>query len=182
MKDYMDVVMPYSRDSVLEWLETAFDIADTIKATKLVPKKRKIPKTDKAFIKLTEELKGYRTHDQDGYLHYNIEQEVDSPLAKKILHIHKHTSKPVPMDGKPYDPWNAWTEQTDKFEPELLHMITSRIGDIPKASIEQVFIRNKQASIDYACADSRGTFCIYPELLKRAEKYHGKVMEGDIDK
>jgi uracil-DNA glycosylase len=183
LQDYDDVVMPYSRQAVLEWLEDAFEIAAMTPGVKIVPKKRKIPKTDKAFLKLIDELKGYRTEDRDGYLHYFVEEYCDSPLTKKILHIHKHTSKPVPAEGTAYSAWRAWTEQVvDELDANEVGQITSRIGEMPRASIEQVWRKSPSSAITYASRDADACLRIYPVLKQRAFKYQGRIVAADIDR
>ncbi len=185
MKDYEDVVMPYSRTAVLEWLETAYDIAVLTPGTKYVPKKRKVPKTEKALTKLMKELEGHTLEEhEDGYFHFQITEECDSALVKKILHIHAHTAKPVPQDAdKPYSPWTAWAEQVvEKLGPEVENEIVKRIGPMPQASIAEVYKRDKMAAVTYAARDSDATRRIYPILKERSHKYDGRVMLGDVDR
>jgi len=189
MKDYEDVVMPYSRTAVLEWLEAAYDVAvltPTTK-TKYTKKKRKVPKTEKAMQKLWAEIGAFNPEEgPDGYFYFKIaEQEVcDSDLTKKILHIHKHTAKPVPADAdKPYNCWEAWqTQVVEKLGPEIENEVVKRIGPMPQASIQEVFTRNPEEAIRYACRDSDSTRRIFPVLKERSHKYDGRVMLGDIDR
>lgn len=158
MKDYEDVVMPYSRTAVMEWLEAAYDVAvmtPTIK-TKYTSKKRKMPRTEKAMQKLWAEIGAFNPAEKpDGYFHFKIaeQEECDSDLTKKILHIHKHTAKPVPADAdKPYNPWEAWQKQVVVgLGPEIENEVVKRIGPMPQASIQEVFTRNPQEAIRYAC-------------------------------
>lgn len=182
MDDYSDVVMPYSRVSVLEWLGEAFDIASSSPGVKTIIKKRKIPKTQKALEKLIAELDAYRPLVvNDGYYHYSINEPVDSTLTKKISHIYKHTEKPVPQDGTPYNPWKAWQEQVvEGLGEEVEYEVSSRLGKMPIASIEQVFRRDPARCVKYACDDSNATRCIHPILLDRANKYDGLVVESDL--
>ena len=185
MKDYEDVVMPYSRTAVLEWLEAAYDVAVLTPGVKYTPKKRKVPKTAKALTKLMQELEGHTLEErEDGYFHFKISEECDSDLTKKILHIHKHTGKPVPQDSDaPYNPWEAWQKQVvEKLGPEIEHEVVKRIGPMPQASIAEVFSRSPETAIRYACADSDGTRRIFPVLKERSHKYDGRVMLGDIDR
>lgn len=193
MQDYDDLVMPHSRNAVLEWLEAAYDIAVTKPGTKEIKKvkknKRKMPKTEKALAKLAEEFPGQPLdlHD-DGYLHFHDTitttiEECDSDLTKKILHIHKHTAKPTPLDGKAYSPWEAWQEQVvGELKAEDVYEVTKRIGEMPKASIEQAFRKDERATVRYATADSDSTLRIFPVLKERSHKYEGKVMPRDIDR
>lgn len=188
MKDYEDVVMPYSRTAVLEWLEQAYDIAvltPTTK-TKYTKKKRKVPKTEKAMQKLWAEIGAFNPEEgPDGYFYFKlVEQEVcDSDLTRKILHLHKHTAKPVPADGTAYNPWEAWQAQVvEKLGPEVDHEIVKRIGLMPQASIAEVYKRDKTAAVNYAARDSDATRRIYPVLIERSHKYDGRVMLGDIDR
>lgn len=185
MKDYEDVVMPYSRVAVMEWLEQAYDIAVLTPSVKYVPKKRKVPKTAKALTKLMAELEGHTLEErEDGYFHFKISEDCDSDLTKKVLHIHKHTAKPVPEDAdKPYSPWEAWqTQVVEKLGPEIENEVVKRIGKMPQASIQEVFTRNPQEAIRYACRDSDSTRRIYPVLKERSHKYDGRVMLGDVDR
>ncbi len=189
MQDYEDVVMPYSRQAVLEWLEAAYDIAVLTPATKTkhAAKKRKVPKTEKAMLKLWAEIGVFNPAEKpDGYFHFKIAEEAvcDSDLTKKILHIFKHTAKPIPQDAdKPYNPWDNWQSQVVAgLGPEFAHEITKRIGELPKASIAEVYKRDPQAAVYYASRDSDATRRIYPVLLERSHKYDGRVMPGDIDR
>jgi uracil-DNA glycosylase family 4 len=188
MKDYEDVVMPYSRVAVMEWLEHAYDIAvltPTTK-TKYTKKKRKVPKTEKAMQKLWAEIGAFNPEEgANGYFYFKIaEEEVcDSDLTKKVLHIHAHTAKPVPQDGVPYNPWESWQKQVvEKLGPEVEHEIVKRIGPMPQASIAEVYKRDKMAAVTYAARDSDATRRIYPVLKDRSHKYDGRVMLGDIDR
>lgn len=190
MKDYEDVVMPYSRVAVMEWLEQAFDIAVLTPGTKYTKGKRKVPSRGsvesqfKALTKLRKELEGVEYEQVGEYFVYKIAEECDSDLTKKILHIHKHTAKPVPADAdKPYNPWEAWREQVvEKLGPEIENEVVKRIGPMPQASIQEVFVRNPSEAITYACRDSDSTRRIWPVLKERSHKYDGRVMLGDIDR
>ncbi len=183
MKDYEDVVMPYSRTAVLEWLEQAYDIAVLTPGTKYITKKRKMPKTDKAMQKLWAEIGAFNPAEgPGGYFYYKLAEECDSDLVKKVLHIHVHTAKPVPADGTPYSPWTAWqTQVVEGLGPEVEHEVVKRIGPMPQASIEEVFKRAPSEAVWYACRDSDSTRRIYPVLIERSHKYDGRVMLGDID-
>lgn len=185
MKDYEDVVMPYSRVAIMEWLEHAYDIAVLTPGVKYVPKKRKMPKTEKAMQKLWAEIGAFNPAEKpDGYFHFKLAEECDSDLTKKILHIYKHTAKPVPPDAdKPYNCWEAWQEQVvEKLGPEIENEVVKRIGPMPQASIQEVFTRNPEEAIRYACRDSDSTRRIFPVLKERSHKYDGRVMLGDIDR
>lgn len=184
MQDYEDIVLPFSRDAVLEWLEHAYDIAVATPGVKYVTKKRKIPKTDKAMDKLLAELDGHVLEENDGYFQYKIPEECDSELTKKILHIHKHTGKPIPVNSdKPYNPWEAWQEQVvENLGQDAEYEITKRIGGMPKVSIAHVFSKDPKKAIWYACRDSDGTRRIHPKLIERSHKYDGRVMLGDVDR
>ena len=109
-------------------------------------------------------------------------------MAKKILHIYKHTEKPTPPGGTPYNPWKSWRaafhgdSKKVGLGAEREFHITSRIGSMPKASIEHVFSKCPEAAINYACADSDATRRGLDAITARMHNYEGRVMEADFDR
>ena len=199
MRDYDDVVVPFSRDAVLEWLIEAFDVSVETRGVKYIHKKRKFPKTEKQIAKLAQELISVfpiygalaESVRDDGYVYFDVPEDADTELSKKIMHIYKHTAKPTPPESDPYDCWEAWEEQvleakTDdgapKFAPEQVYAVTSRVGPLPKVSIQHVFDKEPQTAIRYACRDSDSTRRIHPVLQQYSHKYEGLVVPGDIDR
>jgi uracil-DNA glycosylase family 4 len=154
MRDYNDVVMPYSRSNILDWLAAALEISSEhpITISKLVPRKRK------------------------GVIsHYDEKQLIKpNPLTTPIKRIINHTSKPIIPGKTVYNPWKAWL----KLEESERCIVEKEIGLIPAASIAQVPF---EEALAYSARDADATLRVYSVLEKRLEKFGSEVSENDWD-
>lgn len=163
MRGYEDVVRPYSRDKIVDWLIEAQYVADKDKIIVKTPYKKPMKR--------------------NGVLVSERVEEKTTEASKLLKRLVDNTTKPQ-VGENPYDPWERLNEvvygsREKDARPELLEGVIKQIGKWPVESIVHVPYLEAR---DYACADANSCRRIKPVMMKRCDDIAKLVSKENWDK
>jgi DNA polymerase len=181
MRDYNDVVTPWSRQAFLDWIwDNAWklrklnevsgslrELAEVSKSNKTKPPKIVTKSNKTKPPKIVTKFAEVSTKFPHTSQKLNSRRSAESSALKRL---YRNTAKT--QGEKPYDPWERWEE----LPGDVQRRIVDVVGPPPRPGIAHVPF---DEAVSYACDDAAKTLLVCWELEKKLESFGAEVVVGD---